>query len=421
MSRIVIYAMNYAPETAGVGRYTGEIGERLAARGHEVVVITTPPHYPSWRLQPPYATLRWTREVRKGLTVIRCPLYLRENMGGVWRLIAPLSFAVASAPVALWQILWGRADVVLCVEPTLLCAPVALLAAKLAGASSTLHVQDLEVDASFAVGHLKSLRWLQSLAFAFERGCLKRFDKLVTISRKMSERLQLKGVEKSRLRIVRNWVDLDCIRPLDGPSPYREALGLAADDRVILYSGTIGAKQGFLTVIAAAERLAACPWIHFVIAGEGPAKASLQRRAAGLRNVRFLPFQPYDRLSDFLGLADVHILPQVAEAADLVLPSKLGGMLASGKPIVATAAPGTELDAFLGGAGAIVEPGDGDALAAAIAAALQEPAPGAARARLQLAELLSRRDALEAFEAALSPPRAAPAAPLATARTGGAD
>ena len=77
-----------------------------------------------------------------------------------------------------------------------------------------------------------------------------------------------------------------------------------------------------------------------------------------MRNVRFLPFQPYARLSDFLGLADVHVLPQAADAADLVLPSRLGGMLASGQRIVATAAPGTELAIFLDGAAIIVAPGD---------------------------------------------------------------
>lgn len=95
-----------------------------------------------------------------------------------------------------------------------------------------------------------------------------------------------------------------------------------------------------------------------VVAGEGPAKKELVERAARLRNVRFLPFQPYARLSDFLGLADVHVLPQAADAADLVLPSRLGGMLASGQRIVATAAPGTELAIFLDGAAIIVAPGD---------------------------------------------------------------
>jgi len=198
---------------------------------------------------------------------------------------------------------------------------------------------------------------------------------------------------------VRNWVDIDSIRPLEAPSPYRRELGLAETDRVVLYSGNVGAKQGFDTVIAAAERLADRPEIQFIIAGEGPAKAKLQARAKTLPNLRFLPFQPYARLSSFLGLADVHILPQSADAADLVLPSKLGGMLASGKPIVATAAQGTELAEFL--AGAVVPPEDGDALAAAIAAALEpggEDAAVAQKARLRLAGLLSRSDGLGVFE-----------------------
>lgn len=399
MAKVLIYAMNYSPEIAGVGRYTGEIGEHLAVAGHEVIVVTTPPHYPGWKLQGPYEPYRWTTERQGGQTIIRCPLHLREKMGGLWRLIAPLSFAINSAPVVIWQILVKRPDVLLCIEPTLLGAPAALAAARWVGATRVLHVQDLEIDASFAVGHLSRLGKLKFLALAFERACLKRFDKVITISRKMADRLVAKGVEEERVEIVHNWVDIDRIRPLEAPSPYRRELGLAETDRVVLYSGNVGAKQGFDTVIAAAERLADRPEIQFIIAGEGPAKAKLQARAKTLPNLRFLPFQPYARLSSFLGLADVHILPQSADAADLVLPSKLGGMLASGKPIVATAAQGTELAEFL--AGAVVPPEDGDALAAAIAAALEpggEDAAVAQKARLRLAGLLSRSDGLGVFE-----------------------
>ena len=163
----------------------------------------------------------------------------------------------------------------------------------------------------------------------------------------MAERLARKGVPSDRIAIVRNWVDLDLIKPLEGVSPYRQELGIAETDRVILYSGNIGAKQGFDILIDAARRLSRRADIKFLIAGEGPAKSGLAARAANLPNVRFLPFQPYARLSEFLGVADIHVLPQAADAADLVLPSKLGGMLASGRRVIVTAAPGTELATFV--------------------------------------------------------------------------
>lgn len=114
-----------------------------------------------------------------------------------------------------------------------------------------------------------------------------------------------------------------------------------------------------------------------------------------------MPFQPYARLSEFLGLADIHVLPQAADAADLVLPSKLGGMLASGRRTIVTAAPGTELATFVEDAAIVVAPGDAAALAEAIerAADAGPEDGGAARRRQRVVEPLSKTDGLRNFEA----------------------
>jgi colanic acid biosynthesis glycosyl transferase WcaI len=401
LARILIYAINYAPEMAGVGRYTGEIGHYLVEIGHSVTVVTAIPHYPGWKVLPPYRNGRYVRDCCDGAKIIRCPLILREGMRGIWRLIAPLSFALSSAPIVFWQVLKHRPDTVLCTEPTLMCAPIAILAARLVGARTVLHVQDLEVDASFAVGHLAQKGWLKKIAFAFEKLLLRGFDRLITISRGMANRLLAKGVHENRIAIVRNWVDLAHIKPLEGVSPYRQELGMGRTEYVVLYSGNIGAKQGFDNLMAAADRLSARADIIFLIAGEGPAKKELAARHAHSSNVRFLPFQPYARLSEFLGLADLHILPQAADAADLVLPSKLGGMLASGRKIVVTAAAGTELAVFLQNAAIIVPPGDSAALAEAIAKASQDKThdEAAAARRRSLSEQLSKTDGLRDLEA----------------------
>jgi colanic acid biosynthesis glycosyl transferase WcaI len=405
--------MNYAPEVAGVGRCTGEIAETLAAFGADVAVVTTPAHYPGWRVQPPYRNGRFSSEIRNNVRVYRCPLLLREKMGGVWRLLASLSFALTSAPVALWQILRRRPNVVLTIEPTLFAAPAAVLGARLVGARTVLHVQDLEVDAAFAVGHLANRRWLRRLGVAFERVALGGFDQIITISERMADRLAEKGVPVARIAVVRNWVDLDHISPLDGPSPYRTELGYSASDFIVLYSGNLGAKQGLGVLLDAAHRLSDQRRIRFVVAGEGPAKADLVAKYGALPTVRFLPFQPYGRFSAFLGLADLHVLPQEADAADLVLPSKLGGMLASGRRIVAMAASTTELAHVLADAAILVEPGDALALAEAILAAAAESRAdqrGVERRRI-LAARLSKSRGLTSFAAVLINGDARPDAP----------
>lgn len=103
-----------------------------------------------------------------------------------------------------------------------------------------------------------------------------------------------------------------------------------------------------------------------MICGEGPNRDRLQARASGLPNVQFRDLQPKERLNELMGLATVHLLPQLASAADLVLPSKLTNMLASGRPVVATAAAGTGLAREVEGCGLVVQPEDAVEFASAI-------------------------------------------------------
>lgn len=396
----MIYGINYAPEVAGVGRYSGEIGAYLASRGHQVSVVTAPPHYPSWRVEAPHSAVGWSVEQLDGATVYRCPLYLHAEMSGFRRLLAPVTFALSSAPVAFWRILTIRPDVVIAVEPTLLVAPLALLAAALVGARTVLHVQDLEVDAAFAVGHIAKGGLLATLGAAFERFVMKRFDRVITIANAMARRVIEKGVVPDRVSVVRNWVDLDQIRPLAKPSTYRAQLGLSDDAFVVLYAGSLGAKHSLGLVIAAARALKDRPDIAFVVAGEGPMRSELESSARDLANLRVLGFQPEARFSDFLSLADVHLLPQERDAADLLLPSKLGGMLASGRRILVTADTGSELSEFLGTSCVFVPPGEPELLIQAIAALSEEPVcPVAMVERMELARRLSKETLIRQFSA----------------------
>ncbi|QRM56457.1 WcaI family glycosyltransferase [Sinorhizobium sp. BG8] len=392
---VLVHAMNYAPEKTGAGRYTGDIAGHFAAMGMAVTVVTTPPHYPAWEVDRGYGN-RYASRIEDGITVVRVPLILRPG-ARLWRLLAPASFAASAAPVVLWQILRKRPDVVFCVEPTLLGAPFALLAAKLVGARTVLHVHDLEIDAAFAMGHLGKHRWLMRVGEFFETAVRKRFDIVVTISRRMAEKLLEKGVAADRVAVVRNWVDLSAIFPLPGASPYRDELGYADEDFVVLYSGNLGAKQGLDLLIEAARTLQGVQGIRFVIGGDGPAKAELERLGSVLGNVRFLPLQPAHRFNEFLNMADLHLLPQRRGAADLLLPSKLGALLASGKPVVVTADPETELATFVGDAALVIPPED----PAALVSTILKVRSGALRTRpdhgKELCRTLARGDGLAAM------------------------
>ncbi len=364
--------MNYFPEPISTGKYTGELVEYLAGQGHQVRVITAPPYYPQWKVSPEYKGRLYCREDLRGVRVFRCPLWVPRQPNGLKRLVHLAFFALSSFPVVLFQAFW-RPHWVFCVAPTILNAPGALLAARLCGAKSRLHVQDFELDAALELGLVSKVPLFSRLAGFFEKRWLSRFDQVSTISKRMVDKLKEKGVDPGKIFLLPNWVDTGSIYPLPGVNPLRAELGIPAAAHVVLYSGNLGFKQGLEVLVEAARLLQTSENVLFVICGDGAARAEIVDHSKGLSNVMFLPVQPLERLNLLLNLADVHVLPQKADVADLVMPSKLGGMLASGKAVIATAFPGTGVAEVVGSVGVLVDPGDADALAAAILELVNSP------------------------------------------------
>jgi colanic acid biosynthesis glycosyl transferase WcaI len=205
-----------------------------------------------------------------------------------------------------------------------------------------------------------------------ERFVLRRFDVVSSISRRMTERLLLKGVDQKRILYFPNWVDIAHIKPTTVSGGYRSQLNIAADAVVVLFSGTLGGKQGLLVIPEAARLLASRENIVFVICGDGVMKPKLEAACAHMQNVRLIPLQPFERLGELLCMANIHLLTQSAGAADLVLPSKLSGMLASGRSVIATCVAGTELHEVVSQCGLTVPPEDGSSLATAVCRLAQD-------------------------------------------------
>ncbi|WP_028226573.1 glycosyltransferase WbuB [Paraburkholderia ferrariae] len=404
--RILIYGLNYAPEVAGVGKYTSEMAELLAARGHEVRMVCAPPYYPQWRVQEGYRAWQYRRENWRGVPVSRAPLWVPARPRGLTRIVHLASFALSSLPLLVREAFW-RPQVVMLIVPTLLCAPGALALARATGAKAWLHIQDFEVDAAFGLGLLQGGGASRGarVANGTERLLLRRFDVVSSISPRMVERAIDKGVDASRTACLPNWVDTKAIYPLRVPSAYRRRLGIAPGNTVVLYSGSMGAKQGIEILADAAAALAGRPDISFVFCGDGAAKHELLARCASLANCHVLPLQPAEELNELLNVADIHVLPQRNDAADLVMPSKLTGMLASGRAVVAMARPGTSLSDVVAETGIVVPPEDRDALAAAIVELAADPerraALGAA-ARRYAQQRLSPEAIFAAFDARLA-------------------
>ena len=372
--KILFYGINFSPELTGIGKYTGEMAQWFAEQGHEVRVITAPPYYPAWKISENYKN-SYITEQWNGVSVYRTPLWVPAQPSGLKRLIHLVSFALFSLPTLIKQWAW-KPDVVWVVEPPLMCAPAAVAFAKLNGAKSWLHVQDYEVNAAFDMGLVKA-NWLRGFVERCERWLMRCFDCVSSISGQMLKLAQHKGVDAEKIISFPNWVDISAIQPLDGVSPYRQELNIAEHKVVALYSGNMGGKQGLEILAEVAQILEQQNFenIQFVFCGNGAGRADLEAGCATLKNVLFLDLQPLERLSELLGLADIHLLPQRADAADLVMPSKLTGMLASGKSVIATATADTELGRVIqhdAQCGLIVEPENANQLAEAIVQLAQD-------------------------------------------------
>lgn len=364
--RILIVALNYAPELVGCAKYTSELAEDLARRGHRVEVLTGPPYYPDWSVAEGYSGARWSHERLNGVMVHRTPLYVPARPAGLRRVAHLASFGAAAIPAAMSVARKLQPGLVFAVAPTLAAAGAALAAARICGARTWLHVQDFEVDAAFDLGMLKN-RLARGVALGLEARLFQVFDRVSSISPAMVARLIDKGVAADRVSEFRNWVDVDAVQVFASSNTrYRRDLGISENRVVALYSGNMAGKQGLesLAEVALALR-AAQPPVSLILCGDGPARPALEIACRGMDTVHFLPLQPLERLPDLLGTADIHLLPQRPEAADLVLPSKLTGMLASGRPVVAMAEPGSGLAQEVEGCGLSV-PADADAMTRAI-------------------------------------------------------
>lgn len=367
--QVLLYGLNYEPELTGIGKYSGEMARWLADRGHHVQVITAPPYYPEWRIKDGYSTGRYVNDEvasQDRLSVLRCPLWVPRKVTGKTRILHLMSFAISSGPALLWMALKQKPSVIMLVIPTLVCAPAAILVGKLLNIPVWLHVQDFEIDAMHAMGIASTGSRARKLTLSLEAWLMQRFERVSSISPNMVKRLLLKGVHPERAIEFPNWVDVTMICPQPTgllSNPVRQKLSLPDDAVVVLYAGNMGQKQGIEVVLEAARSLSAHPRLRFVLAGAGAALEDLKRQAQGLENVQWLALQPIELLNDLLNLADIHVLPQRADAADLVMPSKLTGMLASGRPVVGTAASDTQLGEVLDACGVRVPPGDAQALA----------------------------------------------------------
>jgi colanic acid biosynthesis glycosyl transferase WcaI len=266
------------------------------------------------------------------------------------------------------------------------------------------HIQDMQIEAARDLHLIKSEKVI-ALLLKIEYYIFKRADSISSISESMVRRIQAKAHKP--VLLLPNWVDLTLFYPIADKAPLKREFGFAPTDRIILYSGAIGEKQGLEAILYAAQNYRHQPDLKFVICGSGPYKATLEAlmHCLALSNVVFLPLQAPERFNHFLNMADVHLVIQKATASDLVMPSKLTTILAVGGLALITANKRSGLHTLVQqhGIGMLVEAESQDALNEGLRRALaQDVLVAATKARQYAEHFLSIDQVMLTFEKALA-------------------
>ena len=230
------------------------------------------------------------------------------------------------------------------------------------------YCQDIHPDVGLVTGRLRNRFWV-GLLWAANALILRAADRIIVVGDDMKERITAKGVSADRIDVVPNWADSRVVQPTDDAKPIRGHHGLDGKF-VVMYSGNVGLSQALEKVIEAAEILRDEHGVHFLFVGEGASKERLQRLAAGklLSNVTFLPYQPKAALGETLGAADVHLVPLQRGVAGCIVPSKVYGIMAAGRPFIAAVEESSDVGQVARefSCGLVIPPEDPAALAEAV-------------------------------------------------------
>lgn len=326
--KILIYGINYYPEYTGIGKYSSEMVEILAEYGNDVKVVTAYPYYPEWKLRDNYKNHFFLTEIVNGVEVHRCPIWVPNNPTTLKRIIHYASFGLSSF-FCLMRLVFWKPQVIFVVVPSIFSAPLPYIFSKIINAKTWLHIQDFEIDIAFSLGFLKNKR-IQKIIKYFEIDFYKKFEKISTISKSMLKKLSDEGIDRKKLYSLHNWVDTNVIFPKNNKGEIKNSYGITSNVKIILYSGNLGKKQSVEIILNLAGHPKLNSSILFIICGSGSELSNLKNKAQNLANVRFMFLQPIEKFNDFLNMADMHILPQKSEINNLVMPSKLTGILSVG-------------------------------------------------------------------------------------------
>lgn len=365
---IRIYTQLYHPDPTTTAMLMGDLAEDLVSYGMNVSVVCAQPTYLLNQKCP-------AAEAIEGVDVKRIRTFLFDKNKILGRIFNSVSCFVG---MFLKTIVFPKHD--LCVfntNPALLPL-LGLLGLGFKGQKYVVLIHDIWPELPAHTGLIKKDGFIYKTIDFFNMLSLKHASCIIVLSEAM-KKVVLKKVpeKKNKLHVIHNWADKNRVYPVAKENNTLLNDFDLKDKKVVMYSGNLGRYQPLEVMINAAEHVKDRQDIFFLFAGDGAKKGKLQEmvRSKKIENVKFIPFQAMDKLAESLSIADVSLMGIFPENEGIIMPSKLYGLLAAGKPIVCVSDPMSEVVDILkkAGAGVHTPVNDSKALALNILSLLDDP------------------------------------------------
>jgi len=365
--RLVVLCPHFAPDLAPTGVVMTRIVTELAARGHELHVVTSLPWYRNHAIEQGWGGRLWRTEKTEWGSIIRVHPFPGKSKSNLLR--RALGFIAFSYAVGIRSVhadgLPFKVDGVLAMSPPLTLGLTGWCTKIIRRAPLVFNIQDVFPDAAIQTGAISNKKIIAAAKW-LERVSYRRSDAVVLLSQDLRTNIanKIDAKHHHRLHVIPNFVDTVAITPQDRMTNYRSELGIG-DQLVVMYAGNVGFSQSLNLVVEAAAKFSE---VAFVVNGDGAARKKLQEDCAELANVYFGDYQPIERLSEVLATGDIHLVPLRTGLAAVSVPSKSYSILAAGRPMLAAIDLNTEIPNMLqqSGAGIAVEPDNAPAFIEAL-------------------------------------------------------
>ena len=376
--KLLLFCPHFHPDLhAATGEVTTRLVEGLAERGHRIDVVTSLPWYRGHEVDPDWTGRPWRIEHTSWGRIVRVWPFPTDKTNIPARAMGFGGMTTLATGLALTL---RRPDLVMGMSPPIFLGDAAWLLARRWRVPFVFNTQDIFPDVAMELGALEGGRAI-ALARRHERSMYRRADAVTVLSDDQARNVRAKlepaagSGGGARIHVIHNFVDLDRIRPVERDNEYRRRHDLEGRT-VVMYSGNVGLSQSFDLVRSAAIKWADDDRIVFVVNGEGAARGRVDAWAASMPNVRTVDFGPRSEISQILGAADLHLILLKRGLARSSTPSKFYGILAAGRPVLASIDEGSEVATVIKEAevGAAVPPDDEWAFLSALEELLARPA-----------------------------------------------